>query len=251
MIRTIIIDDEPAATSLLSLMLTKCCHDSIEIVCVANDPFEGRQQIIKNKPDLVFLDVEMSGMNGIQLMKSFHQPFFKVVFVTAHDKYALEALKLSAIEYLIKPVDLCELIGAVEKIKLKKNQIEFDQIQQHSNLEKLYSIMEHKIGIAMADKIIFIPIAEIIYCEAHGPYTSIYFSNGNKITASKSLIEFELQLTSQRFYRIHHSYLINLNKIREYQRYDGGFVIMENEVKLDVSQRKRKEFLLAIDSIVI
>jgi len=122
-------------------------------------------------------------------------------------------------------------------------------------LEKLLSLHakdnENKIGIAMSDKIIFINVAEIIYCEAHGAYTNVYLDNGKKMMASKPLGDFEMMLSSHRFFRIHHSYLINLSRIKEFQRHDGGYVTMENNKQLEVSRRKRQEFLGAIQGFVI
>ena len=255
MIRTIIIDDEPLAIESLSLILKKKCKDDVQVIATSNSPQLGLSLIEKHKPDLVFLDVEMPGMSGIDLVRSFTDPLFHVVFVTAYDAYAIDALRLSAIDYLLKPVDVDEIVQVVAKIKeaVRKNENLLHSQIQH--LEKILTgnkiSSESRIGIAMAEKIVFIEIAEILYCEASGVYTNIFLQNGKKIIASKPLGNFESQLAMHKFFRIHHSTLINLNYIKEFQRYNGGYVVMQNDAKLEVSHRKRKDFLDAIDDSVI
>lgn len=255
MIRTIIIDDEPSAVNVLTLLLKKKCSNDVELVATSNSPLEGKELIEKLSPDLVFLDIEMPGMTGVDLVRSFSNPSFRVVFVTAYDAYAVEAFRLSAVDYLLKPVEATDVVGAVEKIKndISKNQ---NTLQvQLMNLEKILKVnqqpSESKLGIGMSDKIIFVSIPEIIYCEANGSYTHVYLSDGRKMVASKSLGDFETQLVGQKFFRIHHSILVNLNRVKEFQRNDGGYVIMENSKKLEVSQRKRKDFLLALENIIV
>ena len=255
MIRTIIIDDEPSAVSVLTTLLQKYCKDDIELLATSNDPVEGRAMIEQLHPDLVFLDIEMPGMTGVDLVKSFNAPTFRVVFVTAYDAYALEAFRVSAIDYLLKPIGSEDVIKVVQKIKNDfKNEISKLSLQLQS-LDKLLNnhsdSSDQKIGIAMSDKIVFINFGDIIYCEANGPYTHVFLTNGQKLVSSKALGEFETQLSGNKFFRIHHHYLINLNKVKEFQRNDGGYVIMENGKELEVSQRRRKEFLDAIQDKVV
>ena len=201
------------------------------------------------------LDIEMPGMTGVDLVKSFNAPTFRVVFVTAYDAYALEAFRVSAIDYLLKPIGSEDVIKVVQKIKNDfKNEISKLSLQLQS-LDKLLNnhsdSSDQKIGIAMSDKIVFINFGDIIYCEANGPYTHVFLTNGQKLVSSKALGEFETQLSGNKFFRIHHHYLINLNKVKEFQRNDGGYVIMENGKELEVSQRRRKEFLDAIQDKVV
>jgi len=255
MIRTIIIDDEPLAIESLELILKKKCREDVQVIASTNSPQMGKSLIEKHKPDLVFLDVEMPGMSGIDLVKSIANPGFHVVFVTAFDAYAVEAFRLSAMDYLLKPVNVDDIKGVIAKIKkeLEKNENQLEV--QLKTLEKLLehssTAIESRIGIAMADKIVFVNISDILYCEAQGVYTTIYLNEGKKILASKTLGDFETQLTPNKFFRIHHSTLINLNHIKEFQRFDGGYVVMENNAKLEVSHRKRKDFLDAIDDSVV
>jgi len=255
MIRTIIIDDEPSAVNVLAILLRKRCKEDVEVVATSTSPHEGKKLIEQHQPDLVFLDIEMPGMTGVDLLRSFINPTFRVVFVTAFDAYAVEAFRLSAVDYLLKPVEGDDIVKAVMKIKndiVRNQNLISTQLQQ---LEKLLmhntNSVETKIGIGMADKIVFINIPDILYCEASGSYTNVFLHDGTKMIASKSLGDFEAQLINNKFFRVHHSHLINLNKVKEFQRHDGGYVIMENNKQLEVSQRKRKDFLDAIDNIVV
>ncbi len=255
MIRTIIIDDEPSAVSVLTTLLQKHCSSDIDLLATSNDPVEGKLLIEQLYPDLVFMDIEMPGMTGVDLVKSFKSPTFRVVFVTAYDAYAVEAFRVSAVDYLLKPVSSEDVIKTVQKIKADVRNELGKLAQQLQNLDKLLNNhsdnSEQKIGIAMSDKIVFINFSNIIYCEASGPYTHVFLIDGQKLVSSKALGEFEAQLSANKFFRIHHHYLINLNKVKEFQRHDGGYVIMENNKELEVSQRRRKDFLDVIQNIVV
>jgi two-component system LytT family response regulator len=255
MIRTIIIDDEPLAIESLALILKKKCRDDVQVIATSNSPKLGRSLIEEHQPDLVFLDVEMPGMSGIDLLKSFSNPAFHVVFITAFDAYAIEALRLSAIDYLLKPIEPDDITSVVAKIKTEIRKNENLLSSKIQNLEKLFAQTsispESRIGIAMAEKIVFINISDILYCEASGVYTIIYLHDGKKMIASKTLGDFESQLSNHKFFRIHHSTLINLNYIKEFQRFNGGYVVMQNDAKLEVSHRKRKDFLDAINDSVV
>jgi two-component system LytT family response regulator len=254
MIRVIIIDDEPSAVNVLKLLLEKKCREDVEVVATSNSPFEGVSLVKQFQPDLVFLDIEMPGMTGIDVARSFENPNFHIVFITAYDAYAIEAFELSAIDYLLKPVGADKVVRVVQKIKdeISRRQTSINvQLQQLEKLLRQKSGNEIKIGIGSADKIVFINISEILYCEAQGAYTNIYLQDNKKILASKPLGDFENQLSPHRFFRIHHSFLINLNRVKEFQRHEGGYVMMDNNMRLEVSQRRRKDFLEAIDNFVV
>jgi two-component system LytT family response regulator len=255
MIRAIIIDDEPWAIDVLTMHLKKKCSQDVQVVATSNSPKLGRALIEKHQPDLVFLDIEMPGMTGIDLVRSFDSPSFRVIFITAFDAYAVEAFRLSAMDYLLKPVEADDIVRVVEKIKNDIRKNENSTSTQLQQLEKLLLknavATDSKIAIGMADKIIFVNLNDILYCKAEGPYTHIYTADGKKIVASKPLGEFEQQLTTRQFFRIHHSTLINLNHVKEFQRFDGGYVVMGNDTKLEVSHRKRNDFLDAINDFVV
>jgi len=255
MIRAIIIDDENSAINVLSILLKKKCKEDVEVVASTNSPVEGKVLIEQHKPDLVFLDIEMPGMTGIDLIRSLPNPNFHVVFVTAYDAYAVEAFELSAIDYLLKPIGADKVERVVNKIKENIRKAQSHMNEQLKQLEKILKINtngnDNKIGVGMADKIVFVNIPDILYCEAQGNYTNVVLYDGKKIVASKTLGDFENQFAGKNFFRIHHSYLINMNRVKEFQRNEGGYVMMENNIKLEVSQRKRKDFLDAISNFVI
>jgi two-component system LytT family response regulator len=254
MVRTIIIDDEPAAINVLRLLLEKKFKDEVEVVAATISPFDGKELIEKYKPDLVLLDIEMPGMSGIDLVRTCTNVDFRLVFTTAYDAYAVQAFELSALDYLLKPVSAEKVIRVIEKIK---NDISKGQNQlsaQLQNLERLLTSQangKEKISVSTIDKIIFINISDILYCEASGAYTTIHLESDKNILTSKALGDLESQLGKKKFFRIHHSFLINLNRVKEFQRHKGTYVLMENNVKLVVSQRKRKEFLAAIGKFLV
>lgn len=254
MIKAIIIDDEPSAVEVIKLMLQKKCAGDVQVIATSNSPMEGKQLIDLLKPDLVFLDIEMPGISGIELASQIHLPNTRIIFITAYDAYAINAFKVNAIDYLLKPVDGSELLQAIHKVKHDRESREAISLHQLKSLQQLLTAKEpqpERIGIGMADKIQFIEIDKIIYCQANGAYTTVYLNDNTKLVASKSLGDFQQQLEPSGFFRIHHSYLINLNLVKEYQRNDGGYVVMHNDAKLEVSQRRRKEFLDAVDHLLI
>lgn len=255
MIRTIIIDDEASAVNVLRLLLKKKYRDEVEIVATSSDPLHAKELIELYSPDLVFMDIEMPGMTGIDVVRSLNKPNFYLVFVTAYDAYAVEAFELSAVDYLLKPLGLEKVERVIEKVKANGKHKEGQLQTQLEKLEKLLSSQtdgtEQKIAIATLEKIIFVNVSDIIFCEANGAYSVVYMKDGKKLTASKSLGDFENQLNRYNFFRIHHSILVNLNKIKEFLRNDGGMVVMENGQKLEVSQRRRKDFLMAINDLIV
>jgi two-component system, LytTR family, response regulator len=253
MIRTIIIDDEPSAINVLDILLLRKFKGEVEVVAKTNSPFEGKELIEKYNPDLVFLDIEMPGMSGVDVVRNCTYTNFHLVFITAYDAYAVEAFELSALDYLLKPIGADKLERVIKKVKENMGRAQNPLQAQLQSLEKILKGPKgnEKISVSTADKIIFINVSEIIYCEASGAYTNIFLGKGKSILTSRTLGDFESQLASQNFFRIHHSYLINLNRVKEFQRYEGGYVLMENDIKLEVSQRKRKDFLEAIDELLL
>ena len=255
MIRTIIIDDEQSAINVLTLLLKKFCSEDIEVIATTTLPFDAKSLIDEYRPDLVFLDIEMPGLSGIDIIRSFENPQFHIVFVTAYDAYAVEAFELSAIDYLLKPVGAEKVQRVISKIKedIKKHQNALNtQLQQLENLLKKHSVQnDKKIGLGMSDKIVYVSLSDIIYFEAQGSYTKVFLNDNNHILTSKPLGEYEEHLPTNHFFRIHHSYIININKVKEYLKNDGAMVLMENGIKLEVSTRKKKDFLNIMNSLVV
>ena len=255
MLKAVIVDDEPSAVEVIKILLQKKCAGDVQVVATTNSPFEGKGLIELLQPDLVFLDIEMPGMSGIELVASIYHVGTKIIFVTAYDTYAINAFKVNAVDYLLKPIDSADLVKAVYKVKKERENREALQLAQIKSLQQLFNApkepQQSRIGIGMADKIQFVVVTDILYCQAAGAYTTVFLKDGTKLLASKSLGDFQEQLEPSNFFRIHHSYLINLGLVKEYQRNDGGYVVMNNNVKLEVSQRKRKEFLDAVNHIII
>lgn len=242
MINAIIIDDEKKCVSLLSKMFEKHFPD-INLVAISNNAGDGIKLITQHEPDLVFLDIEMPVKNGFDMLNELEEINFEIIFTTAYNQYAIKAIRFSALDYLLKPIDEEELHEAINRYKLKKKSSRNDQISllfdNLKNLNNAYS----KISVSTSEGVIFLNVNDIIYCEATGSYTQFFLRNKEKLLTSRTLKDFEDMLTEHNFYRIHNSYLVNLNEIKRYIRGEGGTVIMSNGNEVQVSRRKKEEFL--------
>lgn len=242
-IRAIIIDDEISSTETFSIELGMYCPQ-VEILAKCNSAAEGLSKIASLKPDLVFLDVEMPWMNGFELLQQIEKIDFEVVFVTAHDAFALKAFKVSAADYLLKPIKKEELIAAVDRVVER-----LARTESANNIESLLTNINFlqlnipKISFATSDGIEFLSIPDILYCESDNNYTCIYNADGSKLLVSKALKQIESMLEDYHFLRIHQSYLINLRHIKKYQRGQGGSVILTNGKELPVA-RARKDIVI-------
>ena len=246
MLKAILIDDEQSSLNSLKQKILQHCA-GIEIISVCDDPQQGILAIEALKPDLVFLDIEMPLINGFTLLQQLTYKNFELIFVTAYDHYAIKAIRYSALDYLVKPIEIDDLKNAVaravEKINnaVPNNQIEL--LLENIIIEKFKF---KRIAIPTTLGLQFIKIEEIIYLEASVNYTKFYLINNVKYTVSKTLKEFEDMLPHDFFLRIHNSYLVNKNYIEKYIRGDGGQVELSNGAVLDVAKRKKAEFLKAI-----
>lgn len=244
-IRSIVLDDEQHCVDTLQWQLNKYVDD-VEIVGIYTSPLEVLEYINNNEIDLLFLDIEMPGMNGFELLKKIKNVNFDVVFTTAYDEFAVKAFKASAIDYLLKPINKADLIAAVKKVSDKQEtkilpeqmEIFFDSINNKSPLKE-------RIAVSTQDGLLFVKVEEIMYCISDSNYTYIHLTTSKKILVSKTLKEIEAMLQDKGFLRIHNSHLINLQKIEKYVRGDGGYVIMDDKKMLNVS-RSKKEQLLSI-----
>ncbi len=243
MINCIIVDDEERSREALSKLLVKHCPE-VTIVAKAEDITTAKDCILKLQPDLVFLDVEMPKNSGFELLNQLKTINFSVIFVTAHEGFALKAFRYSAIDYITKPIDYRLLIEAINKFKTKQK-IELKQQRLELLLENINNNPQqfNRIAIPNLSGFKLINISDIIYCEGDGNYTKLFLLNGEQLLSSKTLKYFDEILPVKTFYRIHKSYLININLIDTYHRNDGNYVTMKNKITLEVSERKRKEFL--------
>ena len=243
MIKAIIIDDEVHCLEALSLLLNEFCPE-VEILQQCSSAKKGLEAIEKYKPRLVFLDIEMPVMNGFELLEQLSAISFAVIFTTSYDQYAIKAIRYSALDYLLKPIDPKELISAIEKVK---QQGQLPMAEQFEMLLKKINGRNDgfkKIAVPTAEGFELIPAEQVIYCEANDNYTHFMLKNKKKIIACRTLKEIEEQLTDHPFFvRVHNSYMVNLNEVTKYVRGEGGYLIMSNDSSVNVS-RSRKEALL-------
>ncbi len=240
MLKAIIIDDEEGARFTLSTLLEEYCPN-ISIIAQCSNVPEGVLAINKHTPDIVFLDIEMPEYNGFELVEFFKIVDFEIIFVTAYSQYAIRAFEVSAVDYLLKPVEIEQLQAAVEKASQKRSQANI--MQRLDLMKSTYNGDEiKKIALPMSDGLMFVDVAEIILFEADRAYTHVFLKNGSKITVSKSMRTFEDILENRQFiFRPHRSHLININYIKKYVRGDG-MIFMDNGVALPVSRERKQEF---------
>lgn len=243
--KVLLIDDETNQRNAAKQLLKSFCPvvDSIE---EAESVKKGLEMIREFGPDVVLLDVELGDGTGFDLMKQVVNPRFQLIFITAHNKYAINAFQFSAIDYLLKPVDPDALQKAINKAgtHIKNNNL---QEQLQILMQQLAGIQsqDRKIVLKDIDNTYFIKVSDVLFCEAAGSYTKFYFTNNPPILVSKNLKEYEEVLEGLGFLRTHHSYLANPDKIKLFDKTDGGLLILEGGLSIPVSQRK-KDFVMQV-----
>ena len=243
MIRCVLIDDESNSLEMMEWLLkTYCPQVKIEAMC--NAASKGIEAINKYKPDLVFLDIEMPHMNGFDMLEQFDKLFFDVVFCTAYDQFAIRAFKYSALNYLLKPIDPEDLKDTIRRIEEKKTTPSKEQIELlFQNIKQTVKPTAQRIALTTGDGMIFVPTQDILYCQAESNYTSVILAGGKKIVVSKVLKEIDEALSGPDFFRVHNSYLININQISKFVRGDGGYVVMQDGATVSISRSRRQEFM--------
>ncbi|HEY0354637.1 MAG TPA: LytTR family DNA-binding domain-containing protein [Flavisolibacter sp.] len=242
MIRSVIIDDEPQNASILKSDLQQHCP-FVQVEAVCHSAKEGILAIKKIQPDLVFLDIEMPWMNGFEMLEVIGEINFNIIFTTAHDQFAAKAFRISAVDYLMKPIDSDDLKTAVkkagEKIQLQHGQANIENLLQNIKQPSL----QQRIALPYKDGYEFVEVSQIIYCQAEGAYTKVFLQNKKQVLVSKSLGDIEELLPHSIFQRIHHSTVINIDYVTHFVRTDGGYVKMKTGEELAVS-RSRKESMM-------
>ncbi len=249
MIRALIIDDEEDAREGLKLALAKFCPE-VEIMALCDGPVAGLEKIVELGPDLVFLDVQMPHMSGFDMLEKIGEINFEVIFVTAFDRYAIKAIRFSALDYLLKPVDVDDMVTAVEKVKVKMAQ-KPDAGSYHSLIKNVRFNRESftRLAIPTGNEIVVKELKDIVFFQADGSYTILHLVDSKTLTVAKVLKEFEAMLPAEQFCRIHHSTLVNMRHVTKYIKGEGGYVMVTGGVHLDVSRRKKEQFLQLLHKI--
>lgn len=242
MLKCIIVDDEFKSRESLRILIQDFC-EGVEICALCQNVDEGINAIKAHKPEVVFLDIQMQRESGFDLLTRVDGINFEVIFTTAHSEYAIKAFKFSAIDYLLKPIDIEELKRALDKVNKKMDENVSAKLKNLVQHLRLPPSGMHKLALPTLEGLIFVMVSDILYCEASSNYTEIFMQDGKKHLVSRTLKEYDELLIDHNFYRIHNSYLINLNAVKKYIRGEGGYVIMNNDQSLNVSKRKKDGFL--------
>lgn len=240
MLRAVIIENEIKAQRLLSKIVVEYCP-YVEVVGLAASIKEAKIVLEKERPDLVFLDIQLDDGDGFDLLDLLQDLPIKIIFTTAFDTYAIRAIKYNAIDYLLKPISPQEVIRAVQKVSNDKQRISTQVLKQM--IEQVYRPKDQKLSIRTAEGIVLIPMHDIIRIEADGAYSHIYLSDGNREVVSKSIGTLEKEIHPQNFIRVHTSHIIHIQYLRKYVNEDGGYALMHDGSQVPVS-RRRKAMLL-------
>ncbi len=241
MLNALIVDDEVLGAKTLETLLKMHCPN-VKVMGIVHSADDAEKSITSGFPDVVFLDIEMPFANGFDLLQRFKSHPFDVIFTTAYNEYAVKAIKHNALDYLLKPIVPEELVAAVKKCEDKK----IKDPDGYKNLEKIISTLSqkvHKLPVPSPDGIVYLDPENIVYLQGDINYTHIHLIQGNKITSSKTLKDFESQLSSKQFFRIHKANIINLSYVTKYLKGDGGEVVMAEGSSLEVSRHKKAELL--------
>jgi two-component system, LytTR family, response regulator len=242
MLNAIIVDDEPHCCKTLESLLKRYCPE-VSVIATCANGVDALQAIRQLNPGLVFLDVEMPKMNGFEMLEQLHEINFHLIFVTSYDAYALRAIRFSAIDYLLKPVDREELQIAVQKV-VKRMQAPLPE-QLRIILEKIQhpSASSGKIALPTMEGLQLIPVRSIVSCEANDNYTTITLKNNKKIVISCTLKVIEELLEDHSFIRVHRSFVVNLDEVEKYVKADGGYLVMSDGSEILISRNKKEELL--------
>lgn len=244
MITSIIVDDEPRGINYLKKLLQEFCPE-IRVIAESGDAIDAQEKIELLQPQLAFLDISMPGKNSFELLASLDTINFEIIFVTAYNDYALQAFQYSATDYLMKPIDEDLLAAAVKRasVKIHSKEIYSNTTALLHNIKNIHSPQNMKLCITSTKGFEVVELKDILYCEASSNYTNFHFTNHNFICNARTILEYDRLLEDSGFIRIHKSFLVNLLHVKEYLRGEGGSVILSNGKELEVSRRKKEDFL--------
>lgn len=248
MLNVVIVEDEKHNREELKNLLQDLPLPT-KVLAEAASKNEALELITHHQPDLVLMDIELHGGTGFDVLNELPVKNFDVIFTTAFEHYALKAIKFSSLDYLLKPIDAEELAMAMEKASRKK-----DESLRQKQLELLLSSLDQRqeqrnICLSTAEGIEFIKTSEILYCEANGSYTKFYLAGNQSLLVSKNLKEYSSMLEEHDFMRVHNSFLINLREVKRYVKSDGGYILMNNDATISISQKKRDDFLMRMGQL--
>ncbi len=248
MVRAIIIEDEENSRKILYDMLTQH-FKHIEVMAVCKNVDEGKAAIEELHPDLVFSDIELDGDSAFNMLQQLNTINFEVIFTTAFEKYAIQAIKFSALDYLLKPFSKEDLSEAIQHYQQKQNKQSAQQFDALFHNLKHFQNDAKKIALPAANGLTIVPVKDIIRCQAEVNYTTFFLIAKSKMLVTKTLKEYEELLNDYDFMRVHNSHLINLHHVKNYSRGEGGTVTMSDGTTVDVSRRKKDEFLKRLETL--
>ncbi len=242
-IKIAVIDDENKTRQLIANMITFLdLPYEIELFSRANNVLTGLRCVQENKPDILLLDIQMPDGNGFDLLDLIDDKNIKVIFITAHEEFAIQAIKSSALDYILKPVDIEELRSAIEKaIELIKNQTDISA-QFNSLRENVSSVYPHKVVLKTQESMYLVPLGDIIRCESDKNYTTFYLTDGRKIVTSRTIKEFSKILKEPQFLRCHRSHIINMDNFERYDKANEGWIIMKDNSEVPLSRMNKNAF---------
>lgn len=245
--KAILVDDEKNNLINLQQLLKTYCPD-VEVIATAMNAAEGKNAILQYRPDLVFLDIQMPGKNGFELLQELNQYDFEVIFVTAFDQYAIQAVRFAAVDYLLKPVSIDELQAAAGRALVKRRE-KMKNVQLENLLQLLQAQKEdHRIALATMKETRFIRTMDIVRCESSNNYTIFFLAPGEKLTASRPIFEYEELLKSYGFIRCHQSHLVNRKYVKSWVKEDGGYLLLDNGHQVPVSKNKKEVVAWALNN---
>ena len=243
MLTTVLIEDHSDAEEKLRFLLQKYCTGSIRLLAVANSGADAIRAIETHRPELIFLDIELGDMSGFEMLERVDHVDFQVIFTTAHDHYAINAIRYSAVDYLQKPIGRTELLAAVARAENNPARILREQVTLLSQNVQAKTVLPEKIALTTSDGLIFVKIVDIVRCESDRMYTVVVLSGGEKLMVSKPMGQLESILEGQGFFRVHNSHLINMQRIHQFVRSDGGYVVMDDGATVSVARNRKDDFL--------